>query len=232
MQTKARKAKGFTLIEVIVVIAIITVLSTSLWMGFSAFGQNTQVKETAKIIQDLLNQLELEVSQGFAVENKVSFEKGYLKVRTQTPDSILSLSEAGLGKEGCKPTEIALKIGEGEKNLYLKKTNEKGDPLEISVVHANEIVCIPSFMKSSEVNWNYQLLSPKQASNLIRFLHFNLRSSSFSSEVKIVEGTDLEMQYKAPYGQKTYFKNGIPLNEPLSLTLSDVEGHEEVLMLP
>ena len=52
--------KGFSLLEIMVTVAIIGVMAGSVVVGFNSFGDTVRVRETAGVLTDTVKRLELE----------------------------------------------------------------------------------------------------------------------------------------------------------------------------
>ena len=231
MKIKNSTIRGFTLLEIMVVVAIISIMTPSMVLGFSSFGKTIQIRETAGTIEDLIKKLELEITQGNGQKTHLYFEKNFLIAKTENENSNLKLKYKGLGVEGCEENEIALEIGEGEKVVYLIKKDAQKNNLEITVQNANEIKCISDFQKSKELEWEYKTNFNTSTSDSIRFIHFNLNRTDFSNPIEINEGTEYSLEINAPYGKKLFYKKDLPDPGPLPLIIKDTEGNEEVITI-
>lgn len=223
--------KGFSLLEIIIVIAIIAIMSTTAVVSFGSFDQTLKVKETGEVIQDTVKRLELEVSRGQYFKNRLVFEKDFLAVESQEENAILPLNYLGLGEGSCNADEIALEIGEGEAPVYLRKIEENGNDLEIKVEKFNKTTCIKDFMMAKEREWGYQLFTENQKSNIIRLIHFNLNRSNLMDPIRIESGTEYTLELKSPYGKKQIYKGQVEDEGPIELVLANEVGAQEEVKL-
>ena len=89
-------------------------------------------------------------------------------------------------------------------------------------------------MDSKEIENAYQLINSGKYSNIIRFVHFNIKRGS-SNLVEIKDGAKSKIEIRAPYGKKYIYKpNGTEaINEKVEIKVKGVgqEGEGESFIL-
>ncbi len=226
---KSQSQKGFTLVEIMVVVVILALLSTAAVVGFGGAKESIQIEETAKVIQDRLKQLELEAINGEYESHLIHFQPELLVVDSRPSSNSLTLSYLGFGLEGCEENETTLSF-ETDQQVNLILQDQKGQNLELLPFKTDTTYCAP-MMDDQSLSWQYQLQSNGAFSNRIRFLHFNLDRDGSHAPVQISSGTDLQLKIEAPYGKKTFYKLGEIYQGDASLTLTHPAGIEEVVEL-
>jgi len=193
---------GFTLVELLVVVAIVAVLSVSSVIGFGYLGNTLKAREAAGFVSDLVKQEELKVLRGDFAKAVIHFLPDYLVIEEWPPDATDYLN---LGSTTCNNVppdkHIEYKI-EFSKAGNLTKKNGDGDVLEVKPVDAiNSPICVP-FKTASDTEWSYQLTSGDQSSAILRFVHFNLQRDNTQNSLKLLSGYGSKAVINAPYGRK------------------------------
>jgi prepilin-type N-terminal cleavage/methylation domain-containing protein len=202
--------KGFSLIELIVVISIIAIVSVSGVVGFRQMGDTLRTREAKGIIEDTIKKIELEILKEDYKKSTIHFMSDYLVIVSEPKDATLSLTFNF-------PNNIDYDAG----NLI--KTDGDGGRLEIKTVTAgNEN--ITDFGNSAETEWQYQLSSGGGVSDVIRFVHFNINREN-PSGITLSGGEGRTVAIEAPYVKKTI------TDGTFDITVTSPEEHTETLTI-
>lgn len=225
--------KGFSLLEIMVVVAIVGIMASSVVIGFNSFGETVRTKETAGVITDLIKRLELEMIRRDYTKQTVHFEEDYLAVEAhvegEVSDTSFSLKWLGTGGS-CSPDEEVLEIENKQPTpVYLAKRDQYGNNLEIQPISPGppEYECV-DFLNSEETEWQYQVFSGSQGSQIIRFLHFNIRRDSGNQPA--LNSNNYTLEISAPYASKEIYDGATLETGPVTLTLQN-GGDPEIITL-
>ena len=205
MKNKISKIKGFSLAELIVVVAIISIMSVSGVVGFRYMGDALRVKEVKGLITDTIKKAELEIIREDYTKNTIHFLEDYLIIVSETEDKELDLN-----------LNMDMDCVEQDDDGNLIKTDGDDNRLAIDTVLATDTYVCEDFNISDEIEWRYQLTrsagSNKEVSEIIRFIHFNINRET-PSGIAIDPTSDVEetMIIEAPYAKKTLSKTPITL---------------------
>jgi len=217
--TNFKSHKGFSLVELIVVIAIISILSYSSVVGFGYLGDILKVNEVSSLLKDVIKQEELKVLRGDFVGSTINFYKDYLVIEQELKDSSLKLTFEE-STSSCFG-QYQLKLSEAGN---LKQWDKAGKVLNIKSVKKSETECV-DFKSSDKIALNYQLIDSGKFSNIIEFVHFNLNRYDLKNPFSITEGSGSKIEINAPYGKKyIYGPKGtlhIDPNNPVQLVIED-----------
>jgi prepilin-type N-terminal cleavage/methylation domain-containing protein len=220
-----QKLKAFTLVEILVVVAIISIFSVSAVVGFGYLGDILRAREITGYIADVIKQEELKVLRGDFVESNVHFYPHFLIVTEKPEDAQLALALVYDGD--CASEEGKISFG-SDANLI--KKNGDGEVLDIISVSNGDYQCV-EFVPSDETEWSFQLSDAGKVSNIIRFIHFNLDRENWSANpLSLFEDSNKypnsldslrsRVEIKAPYSQKkTYNSLNVPLNGSNTLSI-------------
>ena len=210
--------KGFSLLEIMVVVAIISIMAASVVVGFGSFESTVRTRETAGVISDTLKNLELEMIRRDYVKQTVHFEPEYLIVETQVENQTLGLKWNGPG--GCaEGEELEITNTVSPTPVYLARRDRYGNNMEINAfTGASETACV-DFAESEETEWQYQLFTGADRSQVIRFIHFNVRRGD--KDVVSIQNNDVTLEISAPYAGKKYYDDGTPATGTVALQLQD-----------
>jgi len=212
-----------------VVIAIISIMSGVVVVGFQSFSDSVKAQETGAVIGDYLKQLELEIAQSQYEKTTVSFLPDYLMVISHVNDPEIDLEIKGFGLNPCLEGEVVVSISTNGNPAYVTKTDENGDSLEVLVFDENGVICV-DFLSAKELNWNFQAHYQSQSSDALRFFHFNLNREDVSDPFKIISGLDYQVEFETPYGQQRLILEDEEVFDEVSLLLENsVEGVEWAL---
>lgn len=224
MIKKFSQSKGFTLLELMVVVAIISLMSVTTAIGFNRFSESVQVKETAGFLKDQLQALEIEVLQGDYLENNVYFLSNYLVIESSVSGSLLDLDfdllacagEPGLNIVTTQPVQLA-------------KQNEFGETLDISTYTSDVVIC-PDFLNQTESILEYSLFSSNQWSDKVRFVSFNFQNLDSPDETTLID-ENIRLLIDGPYVKKTVYRNDLEVSDSVELTLESSQGDTATVLL-
>ncbi|MBU1018197.1 four helix bundle protein [Patescibacteria group bacterium] len=207
--------RGFTLVELLIAVAIIAVLSVSSVVGFAYLGDMLKAREVTGFITDTIQQQELKILRGEFEETIIHLLPNYLVIEEIDAESSIDLN---FNKTACDDDyQIDFDMGGN-----LTQRDEEGAIIRIeSVIPLSKCVY---FKEADDIEWSYQLTIGNQFSNTIRFVHFNLQRENLNNPIAITEGDGSSIRIKAPYAKKTLYSPAGSLAGWLDLTVTDQEG--------
>jgi len=215
-----------------VVVAIISIMSGTVVLGFNSFGQTVRVRETAGVITDLIKNMELGMIRRDYKKQTIHFAPDYLvteaEAEEQDPDLLLSWN----GPSGTCGNAEELAIQNNSLSVvYLAKRDNHENNMEINPISPGAVTECINFKNSEEPEWQYQLFSGSKKSQTIRFLHFNIRRDDQSNLPAIEQGPPTyTLEISAPYAGETFYKNGTPTTAPVVLTLKKEDSSETITL--
>lgn len=214
-----------------VTVAIISIMSGSVVIGFNSFADTVRVRETAGVITDRIKNLELEMIRRDYLKQTIHFEPDYLvaeaQVENQNTDLLLSWNRQGACAEGEEELEIENKSAE---TIYLAKRDQDDNNMEIKAITPGLVTkeCI-SFKNSEEGEWQYQLFEGGSQSQTIRFLHFNIRRGD-DNNLPAINSNDYTLEITAPYASKTFYDDDTLTTDPVTITISNEDSTEDIFL--
>ena len=203
--------KGFSLIELTVVVGIMSVLGTATIAGFNYFGDSIRAGEVVGIIRDTIRQAELSILKGDYRQVNIHFMNHYLILEQVVEGASLDLNlEVACSQDGRAGHNLTGDAG------ALNTLDEAGRLIEVTALP----LCA-NFEKSLESEWQYQLISGQARSNIIRFVHFNL-GTSFALSPLVPASYRLEIE--APYAKKRFYANDVLTAGTATIDLLDPNG--------
>lgn len=213
-----------------VVVAIMSIMASSVVLGFNSFEKTIRVRETAGVITDIIKNLELDMLRRDYTRQTVHFNQDYLVSEAENENQTLTL-KYDTGCTGGKETLKADNSGSATP-VYLAQRDPEGNNLNLSLIPAGttQTVCV-DFLHSKESEWDYQLFSGSDISQTIRFIHFNLRRDDDPSTwARITAGSNYTLQITAPYADKTFYDNGTLTTGTVNLSVTNAEAAETVTL--
>lgn len=216
MKNEKLKCSGFSLVELLVVVAVVAVLSVSSVVGFGYLGDILKAREVTGFISDNIRQEELKVLRGDFEKVVIHFLPDYLVIE-EWPEDI----DLGLAFDPCVDG-YQLDYIDFDGSANLTKRDEDGAVLAIENVTEVDIGECIQFDESEDIEWNYQLTKGNDYSPIIRFIHFNLhRESREQNPISItndkIDSSDYEtvldsggssqIEIIAPYSKKYIYYN-------------------------
>ena len=213
--------KGFSLLEIMVVVAIISIMAGTVVVGFNSFGETVRTRETAGVITDTIKNLELEMIRREFVKQTVNFEEGYLVVEAQVENQSEDMILEWEGPNGnCEELKITNPLSGTP--VYLAQRDAEDNNMQIdAITDASKTVPV-CFADSDETEWRYQLFKGADRSQVIRFIHFNIRRGSTADYARIADGTDYTLEITAPYASKEIFEIDPNTKEKIPVTQADL----------
>lgn len=223
MKIQNSKFAGFTLVELLVVISIVAILSISSIVGFGYLGDILKAREATGVISDLIKQEELKVLRGDLEKAIIHFLPDYVVIEEEPEGANLDLV---LGNDtGCTDGHNINYANNGN----LTQKDGEGVVMQIkSVTSGSE--CIKFKNSEEEIEWNYQLVDGNQFSNIVRFVHFNLKREDPSNLISIIEGDGSRVEIAAPYGKKQIYDD-TGLVDSVKLTVEDENKNSQDLTI-
>ncbi len=218
------KSAGFTLLELMVVMAIISIMSATTVIGFNRFSESVQVRETAGLLKDRLQALELEVLEGDYEDNTVHFLRNYLVIESELPNASLSLDFSLTACAGDPGFNIST-----TEPVQLSRQNEFGETLDLSTYSSDVAIC-PDFTNQDEPSLEYSLFNNTQWSNKLRFMHFNVQGLDSAQPVSLVDEA-IRLEINGPYAKKTVYRSDSEELGPVELTLESEQGDSATVLL-
>jgi len=212
MQRSSPNKKGFSLIELIIVVGIIAIMSVGAVVGFRYMGDTLRTREASGVITDTIKKAELEILKEDYKKSTISFSSNYLVIVSEPEDKSLNLSVTD-----CSGGH---KLDYGSDGNLIKSDGE-GALLEAKTITSGTNDCITDFTDSDEIEWQYQIRSSGEVSNIVRFVHFNINRTD-PSEIAITSGTGETVIVEAPYAKKTFSTT------PITLTVSGEDSSEDL----
>ncbi len=224
--------QGFSLLEIMVTVAIISIMAGSVVVGFNSFGQTVRVRETAGVISDTVRNLELEMIRREYDKQTLRFEEDFMLLESEVENQNLTLSWKGVGGS-CPAGQGWMEIDNtgSPDTIFLAKRDQYDNNLEIIPIGAGVLsIYCENFSDSEENELRFQAFKGSDKSQVIRFKHFNIRRSDLSDPAEITAGTNYSLEISAPYGTKQFFNNGAPEMGTVELTLSTEDSSETITL--
>lgn len=224
-KSQMRNHRGFSMVELIVAVAIIAILSVSSVAGFGYLSDIMRSRQTAGVIQDIVKGEELKVLRGDFKKSSIHFLQDFI-ITEQEPEGADTqlLSVGGVCGSGGYYLNFS-----GDGNLTKKDQNDK--IMEITQAVSGVPLCV-EFNDSKETKWSFQVIEQDTISDLINFEHFNLNRDSLNDPINIQDGAGSYIIIEAPYSKKSLFDASGKSIKEISLKIKDINGHsEDVLTL-
>lgn len=216
---------GFTFVELMVVIAIMSVMAGAVTVGWHSFADFIAVRNAAGNMEDILSELEREVIAEDVKKTSVRFEDSYLLADSKKVAAKLSLEweKVLVADDDCTIGDIKFR---SPVTAQFFAYDAEGNPLFDSVpLQADEEFCVnPLEYKKRELV--YELQTDKDFSNSARIFPLNLGLSG-SNDIYL-EDNDYRLEISRPYGQKRRFNGAALLDEDTEavITIRSKEGTE------
>jgi len=223
------RSRGFSMVELLVVVAIVAVLSVSAVVGFGRLGDFLKIREISGLVSDSLQHEELKVLRGDLEKATLYFLKDYLVINEEFSDADLVISfDATACANGYQIKHV---MKTGMTSASLNKTDEEGRSVEVVTVNKDDTDCV-DFKDSAEREWNFQLTDGDLVSNKIRFVHFNANREKLENPVYIDTGAGFRVELKAPYAKRYYYDASNQSVSSLSIDFkNDSDAAPETLTL-
>lgn len=209
---KSLNKKGFSLVELMIVITIIAVMSVAGVVGFRGSGDTLVARQVKGIIEDTVKIVELEILGDEYEKSTIHFLSNYLVIVSEPGEISLDLSLGGVSGD-CH------NIVAGSDGSLIKRDSE-GNPIEAVSVKKDETVCI-DFINSMETEVRYQIAFGGEQSEVIRFIHFDVKREKPTGVTLGGDDIDSTLEISAPYAKKSFSDGSI------NLTVIGVEGNKE-----
>ena len=213
-----------------VTVAIISIMTGSVVVGFGSFGQTIRLQETKGIITDTINNLALEMNQRMYQQQVIHVKENYLIVEAKPVNESLILKWNGQG--ACGPDEEELEADNtGSPDLvHLAYRDRLGNNRRLEGIKpsAKKTFCV-NFTDAKDTQWRYQMFGSGRLSQSIRFIHFNIRRGD-PDLVRITGGNEYTVELSAPYAAKKLYSNGAPETGHAEISVEN-EGSTDTIVL-
>jgi len=210
--------QGFSLLEIMVTVAIIAIMASTVVIGFGSFEKTVRTQETAGVISDTIKNLELEMIRRDFVKQTVNFEANYLVIEAEVENQTLDLK---WNREGSCGDDEELEItNPSGLPVYLAQRDKYGNNMQIdAITTTSDTVCV-DFLGSDETEWRYQLFSGSDRSQTIRFVHFNIKRDG-NPDNPAIQPNSYTLKITAPYGSKEFYNSGSLITNPVALLVQN-----------
>lgn len=208
------------MVELLVVVSIIAILSVSAVVGFGYLGDILKAREVTGFLGDVVKQEELKVLRGDFESTTVHFLDNYLVIESYAEDASLELT-LGDSVDCADGHNINIPIGGN-----LTQKDDEGTVMQIKTVLPGTAECI-QFADSKQLEWNYELSSGDQQSNLLRFVHFNLKRENLNNPIAVITEVGARVEIVAPYGKKNVYNKSGSLTDSVEITVEDAGGNSQ-----
>ena len=203
---------GFSLVELMVAVAIIAVLASGAVIGIGGTADEMEVRESAKYIKDVVQKAELRALKEPVTMN-IRFLPGFLVI-----DEVYEGGDAGVDtSDVCtSPEEGFAVVSEGQ----LTQTTDLHGMAFAMEVYADEENPQPfcfDFDNARDTEWIFEMTSEEE-NRVIRYIHFNLLRDNPGKFILDTAGDDLRLVIIGPQIKARYFKNGESVSD-LSFSL-------------
>jgi len=211
---KNYNSKGFTLVEIMVVVAIIAILSGTAMVGWNSLRETITLEQSGEILKDIVKKTEMEILQNEYEKVTLHFKEDYLLIVAEPEDYDLELINAICGDD------IGLTSADGG---ILKKRNERVLVSIVNLVATDDVCWELADMTNRE--WNYQLfsVSEDEVSPIISFIHYN--PSMDGVQITVTTGVDSYLVIEGPYISKEY--HGL-ISGQINITLDDGDNDVDI----
>lgn len=212
-----KRNKGFTLLEIMIVVAILAIMASGVTVGLNGFGKTVHVRETAGVIQDIIRELELETVKKDYLKSTIHFKTDYLVVESELEGATLPIE---LNNSDCIQAD-----DEAPEIVFLNSRNREGNAIQAHFFLSNDPYCPGNFASSGQLHREYQLIDQNgNVSDVIRWIDFNLNQDP-GSEAVAIRDNDYIVEVSASYGSKRIYNDSDKVPEA-TLTLES-EDYEE-----
>ncbi|MBI5411902.1 prepilin-type N-terminal cleavage/methylation domain-containing protein [Candidatus Peregrinibacteria bacterium] len=188
--SKVKCANGFSLVELLIAVAIIAIISVGSMASFSLVGDIVRVKQGAGLIQDIIHQMDGQALRGEYQKMTVHFLTNYL---------VIEYEPKGLESNLLKWDSNNITATQGG-NLY--KSDSAGRQISINVVPAGSVQNLDTnFRNAKEDGWQFQLKNGNQFSEIIALRHFNVNRDSQQTNLLSLDPNTVILTVEAPYAK-------------------------------
>lgn len=207
--------RGFSLVELMVTVAIIAIVSGTAYVGLGSFRESLVVQQSVEVVKDTLYMVEQEIVRDEWESATIYFDEDYLRIYAEPEDASLNLDF----DPGCPQDVGVVSTDLGE----LQKKNEK---VTVKILNFNNDSDCGNFMASKDLVWEWQMFYEGEESPNVRYFHYNKNRES-TGDLSITTGADSYMVIEGPYVSKKYYNSVGVEQTNLNLTLTDGDNEED-----
>ncbi len=205
------KTKGFSLVELLIIVSIISIMSSTTVVGLGRMKQALQFRESVAFLSDIVRAQELKVLRGDFEKVVIRFLENYLVIEEYPPESTLELAMFDCLARTKGEVDYGVTLGKNEGVLV-----QKGSDRVIQTRNLKKGVfdCQTDFSQSEELEISYQLTRLDEFSPIIKFIHFNLKREASDSlrgainnPIYIGVGSGSRIEMFAPYSKKLVYNH-------------------------
>jgi len=211
------RKRGFSLVELMVTVAIIAIVSGTAYVGLGSFRESVIVQQSIEVLKDTLYIVEQEIVRDEYERATIYFDEEYLRVYAEPEDASLNLDF----QPAC-PDDVGVVTSDMGQ---LKKRNEK---VTIRIKNVNGDSDCGNFMTSEDLKWEWQMFYNGNVSPNVRYIHYNPNRDT-TSDLTITNddsGFGSYMVIEGPYVSKSFFDSTGTEVDELTLTLTDDDNEE------
>lgn len=218
--------KGFTLIEMMVVVAIIAILAGAASIGLKSFSATVSIKNAGSLLGDIIQEISTEAVLKDYEKTSIYFNSFHLLADSKMPSATMMLTWAPVivPSDGCRTGDIKL-TSSADAQLFErnKEGNSLGTPITLT---QGGSTCINP-VKYQEREIVYQLQTDTAFSNKIRI--FPVNPDFTGTNVVVVVGNRYRLDILQPYGQKKLYNNNVLVEKGATsqLTIENMNDNSE-----
>ncbi|QQR83367.1 prepilin-type N-terminal cleavage/methylation domain-containing protein [Candidatus Peregrinibacteria bacterium] len=193
---------GFSLVELLVVMAIIGILYTTTTLGLRGFGDQLNLEEVGHFLTALVGQQQLRLLNETIDQIVIEFQPDYL-ILSEHAASPLQWSVLGVCPEGHLLSLSTAAGGAPPADTVVLRRNEKGQTFNETLV--GQTLCVSKFTSSTDRLWELQAIAGTETSDLVRLMHFNVDRRSRLGRIQILNANGQKAELTRELNTKRYF---------------------------
>ena len=219
--TPSKTKKGFSLVELIVVVAIMGIMATAAFVRMGNTTDNNSVRGAGDIIKDTIQNAELQTlrEEDGLSEIRIHFLEDYL-----VQEEFYGEKSPNMEIDEVCSGGVILK----ESGMIFKRT-DKGELFDMTITSASEsnpLSICSDFLNSIQREWMYHLENDENK-RIIRFIHFNAERKGGGLRISIRDLEPDTFLSITPGIKKVMVVDGEPVTGKFTLTLNNKEGSVE-----
>lgn len=229
MKQKKISTKGFTLVELLVIIAVISILSISTVSGFESLRQTLRLQETTQYLTDLISQAQLKILRGDYKKTTLHFFEHFIMADHEISGAELELKIGENCVQYIGLQGIFTYGFESTVNGTLISTDNNGNTKTYNLV-ANQKKCDIDLLQDENTKLTFELRDGDKFSNQIEVSQFNLQRNPPENPIQISVGAKSKMEILPPYGKKIITDNNQKIVDATLIYLKDKSTEKEQVL--